>query len=202
MATRKKSKSVAKSNGLRRPDTPMEELAWISRRRAHGKRRPRSVLQDWVHGLPFMQQSVLIAAVRGPDGIRKDHPVKVLCRWLRRSVLISSFEGRPLLDPYEPGGGSFTGPCQSAEVRNLPHAMDLYFRLVDELPHHFQLHLMHAAEILGYKHPEKRIRNWWRIFYEQIVRDAHLQPESEAEMDERLSDSEAAWRARETVTAY
>jgi len=33
----------------------------------------RSVLQDWVHELTFMQQSVLIAAVRGPDGIRKDH---------------------------------------------------------------------------------------------------------------------------------
>jgi hypothetical protein len=64
-----------------------------------------SVIQDWAEQLSYMQQSVLIAAVRGPDGIEKDHPVKVLCRWLRRSFLISAFERRALIDPYEPGGG-------------------------------------------------------------------------------------------------
>ena len=61
----------------------------------------RSVLQDWVMNLTFMQQSVLLTSLRAPDGIRKDHPVKVLCRWLRRCILISAFDKRPLLDPYE-----------------------------------------------------------------------------------------------------
>lgn len=148
-----------------------------------------------------MQQSVLIAAVRGPDGIRKDHPVKVLCRWLRRSFLLSAFERRPFLDPYEKGGGSFTGPCQTPEVRDLDHAVELYFRSVDELPHHFQLHLMHAAEIFGYKHPVGETRKFWNVFYLKCVNDLHLFPESEARMDSRLGDCEDQWRAREEVTA-
>jgi hypothetical protein len=161
----------------------------------------RSVLQDWVHELTFMQQSVLIAAVRGPDGIRKDHPVKVLCRWLRRSFLISAFNRCALLDPYEQGGGSFTGPCRNDEVEGLAHALELYLRSVDEIPHHFHLHFMHAAEILGYKHPVIGIKHWWHTCYLKLVNDAHLYPETEEEMDKRLGDYEEHWRAREEVTA-
>lgn len=161
----------------------------------------QSVIQPWTHELSFMQQSVLIASVRGPDGIRKDHPVKVLCRWLRRSFLLSAFDKRALLNPYEKGGGSFTGPCKTEEVRDLEHAKELYFRSVDELPHHFQLHLMHAAEILGYKHPDRLVRDWWHTFYLEAVNDMHLFPESEELMDKRLGDTEKEWKAREVVTA-
>lgn len=180
----------------------------------------RSVLQDWVHALPFMQQAVLIAAVRGPDGIRKDHPVKVLCRWLRRSFLLSAFTGEALLDPMAPGGGSFTGPSVTKEdfefwnndtdeyvygkmtvVSGVDHGLDLYLRTVDELPHHFQLHFMHAAEILGYKHPEVWVRMWWNNTYRTLVNDMHLFAESEEQMDRRLGDVESQWREREEVTA-
>lgn len=160
-----------------------------------------SVLLPWTEDISFMQQSVLISAVRGPDGIRKDHPVKVLCRWLRRSILKSAFDGAELADPYQSGGGSFTGPCQTDEVVDLTHAAVLYLRHIDELPHHFQLHLMHAAEILGYKHPRGTTREWWHHFYLMVVNDAHLYPESEEQMDLRLGDTEAGWRAREVVTA-
>jgi hypothetical protein len=163
--------------------------------------KTKCVLQEWVFGLTYMQQSVLIAAVRGPDGIRKNHPVKVLCRWLRRSFLLSAFDGKALLDPYELGGGSFTGPCQSAEVKDLDHALALYLESVDEIPHHFQLHFMHAAEILGYKHSDLGIRRWWSDCYLKLVNDAHLMPESEAKMDYRLGDGENQWRACEEVTA-
>lgn len=161
----------------------------------------RCVLQDWVQELTFMQQSVLIAAVRGPDGIAKNHPVKVLCRWLRRSVLLSAFDGAAILDPYRQGGGSFTGPCHSPVVRDLEHAMILYLESVDEIPHHFQLHFMHAAEIIGYKHSDEKVRKWWAECYLKLVNDAHLMPESEERMDYRLGDKEKQWRACEEVTA-
>lgn len=160
-----------------------------------------SVLQEWVQEITMMQQSVLIASVRGPDGIRKDHPTKVLCRWLRRCILLSAFDGRVLRDPYEAGGGSFTGPARSNSVRDLDHALELYLRSVDELPHHFQLHFMHASEILGYKHPDDETRAWWHHVYTQLVMDAHLFPESEEQMDDRLGDHEAGWRRRQTVVA-
>jgi len=169
-----------------------------------GKRR--SVLQDWVHNLTFMQQSVLIAAVRGPDGLRKDHCSKVLCRWLRRCFLFSAFQRRPYDNPWELGGGSFTGPSCLPEgdfLWEVPmdKAVEEYLRHVDEMPHHFQLHFMHAAEILGYKHENLRIRAWWHRTYITLVNDAHLWPESEAQMDRRLGDFEAHWREREEVTA-
>jgi len=168
----------------------------------------KCVLQDWVLNLTMMQQSVLIAAVRGPDGIRKDHPTKVLSRWLRRCFLKSAMDNRVLNNPYEQGGGSFTGPSCDHLIKSTlywPSQMDdkvtEYLRYVDELPHHFQLHFMHAAEILGYKHENDLIRNWWCKTYQRIVNDAHLQPETEKRMDWRLGDDELQWRAAEEVTA-
>lgn len=157
------------------------------------------VLQDWVTQLTFMQQSVLIAAVRGPDGIRKDHDVKKLMRWLRRSFLICAFDKVPHNTPHEPCGGSFTGPLEHGT--SIYRTAENYLRYVDELPHHFQLHFMHAAEIIGYKHPIKDVREFWAGMYWMIAEDAHLHIETEEEMDARLSDNEASWRAREVVTA-
>lgn len=159
-----------------------------------------SVLQEWVEGLPFMQQSVLIAAVRAPDGLRKDHPVKVLMRFYRRSIMLSAFERKAILNPFELGGGSFTGPFNGS-MKEWAEVKRDYLRYVDEMPHHFQLHLMHAAQIVGYKHSDVECRHWWRDFYLKIVNDMHLFPEGEHDMDLRLGDVEKQWRDREEVVA-
>ncbi len=179
----------------------------------------RSVFQDWVHGLSFMQQSVLMAAVRGPDNIRKDHVAKMLLRWYRRCILLSAFDNCAVMNPVYPGGGSFTGPSVHAStcgetdelnayvVRDEMWAVQMYdvvkdyLSCVDELPHHFQLHLMHASEILGYMHPDDNIRMFWNTVYLMIVNDAHLLPEPFDKMMKRLGDSEQDWRAAEVVTA-
>ena len=163
-----------------------------------------SCLQSWVCDLTFMMQAVLMAAVRGPDGIRKDHPVKVIMRWYRRCILISSFEKKIFQDPWEKGGGSFTGPLPHSE--KIEDYIDIYLRHVDELPHHFQLHLMHAAEIIGYEHPTDTLADhkkklFWKNFYCAIVNDAHLNPETKDKMRYRLGDSEAQWRECEEAVA-
>lgn len=152
-----------------------------------------SVLQEWVTELTCMQQSVLLTAIRGPDGVTKEHPAKEVLRWLRRCVLLSAFDRRVLSDPYEAGGGSFTGP----QWRDLEEVGTAYFKAVDELPHHFQMHLMHAAEIIGYKHPSSGIGIWWLRFYEFYANALHLTAETEAQMDRRLGDCEADWRESE-----
>jgi hypothetical protein len=75
-----------------------------------------SVLQPWLHELPFMQQTVLLTAIRAPDGTGKYSPPKMLLRWLRRCVLISALDNLVLINPFDPRGGSFTGPsCQCAD---------------------------------------------------------------------------------------
>jgi hypothetical protein len=161
-------------------------------------------LQDWVQELTIMQQSVLMAALRGPDGIDKNHIAKKLLRWMRRCVLLSAFDKRVLDTPYEEGGGSFTGPSCAIgfEWESLMHeALDNYMLATDMVPHHFQLHFLHAAEIIGYKHPHGRIANWWSAAYVRLCRDMHLYPEPLEAMDRRLGDNEPAWRAEEEVRA-
>lgn len=171
----------------------------------------QSVVQSWVNGLPLMQQAVLMTAVRGPDGIRKDHVAKMLLRWYRRCIFLSAFTGGVMGDPYSDDGGSFTGPSlahefASPDIRyqhehHWPEAMTKlvadYLHCTDELPHHFQLHFMHGAEILGYKHPIHKIKDWWGDTYARLVADMHLIPEPESMMDWRLGDNEQQWREAE-----
>lgn len=211
-----------------------------------------TVLQPWVNTLSLMQQTVLLTAIRGPDGVPKYGPTKMLLRWYRRCILLSAMDQRVLSDPMDPSGGSFTGPSIClAQLRSLatqrfdartgfwddetvePYdklaadrnrigelsidqaiadQMDedgweppmhqiagQYLRELDAIPHHFQLHLLHAAEIVGYKHPDPRIRGWWRQTYERLVHDMHLWPETEEQMDRRLGDSRDQWLERNDV---
>lgn len=158
-------------------------------------------LQDWVTQLPIMQQSVLICAVRGPDGFAKDHPCKPLLRWYRRCVLISAFDGVAITNPYEKNGGSFTGPSINIDNKdNFDNAMDkvasMFIDCRDEYHLHFYMHFIHAAEIIGYKHPESWIAIWWHNLYIRMVEALHLHPETKAEMNKRLSDNEKYWLER------
>lgn len=160
------------------------------------------VTQKWTHELPMMQQTVLLTAIRGPDNINKYGPTKYLLRWYRRCILLSAMDGRVLEDPVEQNGGSFTGPslsdCDSIdewEDRMQEH-VNAYLQQLDSLPHHFQMHFMHAVEIVGYKHPDHRISMFWRQVYLRLVNDLHLHPESREEMDSRLGDSRSGWLKR------
>lgn len=162
-----------------------------------------SVVQPWVSELPMMQQTVLLTAVRGPDGLPKYHPTKFVLRWYRRCILLSALDGVVLSDPISDNGGSFTGPSVPKDTAHWPAGMDNriteYLRSLDEVPHHFQMHLMHAVEILGYKHPEPRIRDWWCRVYHRLVHDMHLWPETEEQLDDRLGDTREGWLARGDV---
>lgn len=179
----------------------VREAAREALRRRPVPARP-SVVQQWVTELPMMQQTVLLTAVRGPDGLPKYHPTKFVLRWYRRCILLSALDGKVLADPAERNGGSFTGP--SVDSLNLwPEQMDErvteYLRSLDEVPHHFQMHLMHAVEILGYKHPDFQVRAWWHRVYVRLVHDMHLWPETQEQLDKRLGDSREGWLARGDV---
>lgn len=159
------------------------------------------VVQEWTHELSLMQQSVLLTAVRGPDGIPKYHPVKYLLRWYRRCILKSSFLGRVIPNPCESDGGSFLGASLEVPVLSdwrdgMDSLVDQYLQATDELPHHFQMHFMHAVEIVGYKHPDATTRAWWHKTYLRLVHDLHLMPESLEQLDRRLGDCRDTWLER------
>lgn len=185
------------------------------------------VTQAWVHDLSMMQQSVLLSAIRGCDGLPKRHKAKSLVKFYRRCVLISAFDGRVLNDAFEPGGGSFTGPiaelpttgfllnneyCALEAWQNLAiqlqwkreqlkRVADNFVDSRDELPMHYQTHFMHAVEILGYKHPNVETRVFWLEIYERLAHAYHLWPETEAQLDARLGDDFDGWAARNDPSA-
>lgn len=179
----------------------------------------RSVFQDWVLERPFMMQSVLMTAVRGPDGVPKYSSVKFLVRYYRRSVLQIGLDGHGpvILNPAHQGGGSFTGPsllpasnklteedqtASSAPLQGshiwgrMDAVVGYYLQELDGLPHHFALHFMHAAEIVGYYHPDNCVRDFWKRTYFRLCNDMHLQPEGQLELARRLSGCEQEWRQR------
>ena len=163
----------------------------------------KSVIQEWVSELSAMQQTVLLSAIRGPDGLEKYAAIKYLLRWYRRCILYSAMDGKVLDNPYSSEGGSFMGPSIKVTVypllsvqweQELDSLVGEYIRGLDGVPHHFQLHFMHAAEILGYKHPNERIRIWWREkVYFRLVKDMHLVPEAVLDLDTRLGDNRDNW---------
>lgn len=168
-----------------------ENLRRLRQEKEH-REQYNPVIQDWVCRLPFMQQSVLLSAMRNADGVEKGHPSKDIIRWYRRCVVKSAFDGRALTDPREPGGGSYTGPVEDVE-----EALDAFIRARDGMMLHYFSHAMHAFQIVAVHHPDPHISLFWHRAYVRMVHALHLIPESADMMNRRLGDNEADWKARE-----
>lgn len=134
-----------------------------------------SLLRPWVATLTLQAQGVLLSALRGPDGMPKDGPAKAAARALRATIVHNAREVGP--DDVYMGDG--TGMCTSGEV-------DLFFSGLDALPLHWYHHFVHAAEIVGYLHPNPEIRRFWNDVYARAVESLHLSPEPADAMRKRL----------------
>lgn len=145
-----------------------------------------SVQPEWCLGLTVQQQSVLLLAARGPDGIAKTHPCKRVQQAYRATVLIAARYGRSL--HWGERADTFMCLGDFSDDRAWRAIVDGFFQTADDLPHHFLMHLLHGAEILGYKHPNRDFRDRWGDFYRRGVKEFHLTPETEQQMDARLSD--------------
>lgn len=146
-----------------------------------------SVQPEWCTQLPLQMQSVLLLAARGADGIAKFHPSKGVQRAYRASVLKGAYYG-DVLPIDDTDDNSFMSNVDFAKWSRWELVTKAFFDTVDDLPFHFVLHLVHGAEILAYKHPDEAYRYRWLAFYEEAVKDMHLTPETEAELDARLND--------------
>lgn len=129
----------------------------------------KSVLQDWVMELTLMEQGTLVCAMRGGDGLPKEHPTKAIVRAMRGAVMNMAWpRGRP-------GEVLFAAAVVPATAPNL-----------DDAPHHFVMHLIHAVEVLGYRHPNTHLRTSWLRLYVDLCMKLHLTPENINQMTERL----------------
>jgi hypothetical protein len=145
-----------------------------------------SVQPSWCADLPLQQQSVLMLAARGPDGMAKDDPAKEVIRAYRGTVLIAAKYALPLT--IDDSGDTFMSLQRFGSDFHWPHDVAAFLGRIDIMPHHYIMHLMHGVEILGYKHPDEWCRHRWNWFYELLCADMHVPTESEDVMDVRLGD--------------
>ena len=143
------------------------------------KKAHKCVLQDWVMELPLREQGTLLTVIRGCDLVPK-YPInsdeRVLVAFLRFMIL------NPADSREVESGGSFMSRTIPV-VR--PQAYGHY-------PLHYVMHLVHAIEIVGYRHPDTEVSDRFNDYYRAFCKSFHLQPESACQMIERLSEDRIA----------
>jgi hypothetical protein len=139
-----------------------------------------SVLQDWVQQLGLRHQGSLLTAVRGCDVVEKLHPTKALARCFREAIL----------NPHCGDARKAATFIEKVDYDELERRMENFRKNYEQLPLHYVMHVLHAAEIVAYKHPSAEVRQSWSWFYHRTVRSLHLNPETEEQLDARLNADE------------
>jgi len=147
-----------------------------------------SILRPWVEGLGLRFQGVLLSAVRGCDTAARHDVSKRLVRVYRAEILQTRLQGDPKKSK------SF---IEHAEVYEAEARMNAFLDDCDHYPSHYVMHLTHAAEIVGYHHPDPIRRDLWRSFYRQLCAKFHLAPETQEELRLRLEEDEEAFHAKQ-----
>lgn len=146
----------------------------------------KSVLQDWVMRLPLREQGTLLTAVRGCDFEAK--------RWDSRGVAyspgrrITAFIRWCFMNPADPrevdreeGAFFMSEPPSPFKPSEFGH-----------LPLHWYTHIMHALEIIAYRHSDESTSHKAQLLYNEMVHTLHLNPETSLPMISRLSEDRIA----------
>lgn len=139
----------------------------------------RSVLQDWVMELPLREQGTLLTCVRGCDLVPKlplDSIPRTIVGALRCAFLVPAD-----MREVDAAPGCFF-------VSKLPHHWDWKASELGHYPWHWLSHIMHAAEVIAYRHPDDVIRMQFLGLYHKLVHSMHLIPEPPEQFERRLSE--------------
>lgn len=149
-----------------------------------------SIIQPWAAALGLRHQGVLLAAVRGPDGILKDDPIKHLQRYYRGVLLVS----------HSGDAAKAASFMYAMNEEHFAHACADVIRSMDHYNVHYLLHFIHAVEIAGYKAGAENYGPLWRDLYLSFTKKLHVNPETEAELDARLGCDEETFRRNQAET--
>lgn len=153
-----------------------------------------SILREWVERLGLRHQGALLAGVRGCDTAPKADAGKALVRCYRAAILNAHCG-----DPAK--AKTF---IEAVPFDCLTDRMEAFRKSCDHYPLHFVTHLLHGAEIIGYKGPrfnqdgsedQTTSAEAWLWFYHRMCRSLHLNPETDAQLDARLNADESAFAA-------
>lgn len=152
----------------------------------------KSVLQDWVMELPLRYQGTLLTAVRGCD-----LSPKTFDRERGDGVTLD------VIETSERRLTAFIRFCfmNAADVREVDVQGAFFqsrapfpfkFSELGHYPLHWVSHVMHAIEIIAYKHPDEAIRSSALFIYSAMVHGLHLNTESEAQLHARMTEDRIA----------
>lgn len=140
--------------------------------------RNEFVLQDWVSSMTFQMQALLLTGIRGPDPNNKHNSGKAIVRYLRGVVI----------KPAGNWSGENNNDWCWGDYSVFDKYTDEFWFDHDHFPHHFIMHLVHCSQVIGYKHPHRGFRDFWKKFYMYACEQFHFNPETEEQMDKRLND--------------
>lgn len=144
-----------------------------------------SVLQEWVMRLPLREQGTLLTAVRGCDEAPKMwHGGAVVDTPERR---LTAFIRWCFMNPHDPREVDVPGAFFQSQPPDpfKPSALG-------HLPLHWYTHVMHALEVIAYRHPRPSTADRAYLLYLAMVHGLHLNPESCDQMAARLSEDRIA----------
>ena len=154
--------------------------------------RKQCILQDWVLNLPGLRhQGVLICAIRGCDTAPKDDVSKSLARCLREVVLNAFVDDSAKAKTF----------IEKVSDEVLLLRMRVFLYSLDQYPLHYVMHVIHAAEIIGYFYQgENEITSLrWAQFYGNACGKLHLYPETKEQLNTRLlKDEDEFFKAQNT----
>ena len=129
--------------------------------------------------LPLREQGTLLTGVRGCDEQSKDYdaPARRLTAWLRWCFM----------NPHDEREVDVRGAFFSSEA-----PLDIKGSEFGHLPQHWYSHVMHVAEVIAWRHPNKTVSHHAWLIYEQLVHNLHLNVETKQQMVERLSEDRIA----------
>lgn len=136
----------------------------------------QSVTQDWLLQIPIRMQSTLLLGLRGTD-THSCPNVKKIQRWLRGLAFV----------PGNPANvAEFMGSEPERIIEKSACAKELEF-----CTQHFYSHLMHAIEVIAYRHPEPKVQDLAYGLFMDMCSLFHLPVEDHDTFEARLGT--AAW---------
>lgn len=136
-----------------------------------------SVLQDWVMVLPLREQGTLLTCVRGCDLTPKlplDSPERWLVGALRNYFMVPADEREV---DIEPGCFFRTELPPNFKASGLGH-----------YPLHWVSHVIHASEVIAYRHPTDSVREMWLKVYHAFCKNLHMNPETFEQFKARMCE--------------
>ncbi len=135
------------------------------------------MLRGWVQELPLREQGVLLSGMRGCDLTPKeplDSSERQLVSYLRYVVC-------------HPNDESEVGAAPGAYMQGQPPTKWTPSEF-GHYPQHWYAHIMHAFQVVGYRHPDPYVSAGAEEIYLRFVHSLHLEPESFETMVARLSE--------------